>query len=185
MPQECPGIRLRFEPSDIVSRVMSFGALTPIEVAVSGPNFANNRGFAQKVQGELAKIPTLRDLNFQQELDYPAVKVEMDRQTAGMMGVTAEQIGRTLTEATSSSRFTTPNFFADPKSGVGYQVQVEVPQQRMNSLEEVKNIPVGRAQDAPIQLRNVADVTEGTVLGEYDRYNMQRMLTLGANISGE
>jgi multidrug efflux pump subunit AcrB len=185
LPQEYPGIRLSFEPSDIASRVMSFGALTPIEVAVSGPNFADNRAFAQKVQGELAKIPTLRDLNFQQELDYPAVKVEIDRQTAGMMGVTAEQIGRSLTEATSSSRFTTANFFADPKSGVGYQVQVEIPQQRMNSLEEVKNIPVGRSQDASIELRNVADVTEGTVLGEYDRYNMQRMLTLGANVSGE
>ncbi len=185
LPEEFPGIRLSFEPSDIVSRVMSFGALTPIEVAVSGPNFANNRAFAQQVHDEMAKISTLRDLNFQQELDYPAVKVEIDRQTAGMMGVTADQIGRSLTEATSSSRFTTPNYFADPKSGVGYQVQVEVPQQRMNSLEEVKNIPVARAQDASVQLRSVADVTEGTVLGEYDRYNMQRMLTLGANVSGE
>ena len=185
LPQEFPDIRLSFEPSDIVSRVMSFGALTPIEVAISGPNLANNGAFAQKIHDELAKIPTLRDLNYQQELEYPAVKVDIDRQTAGMMGVTADQIGRSLTEATSSSRFTTANFFADPKSGVGYQVQVEVPEQRMNSVEEVKNLPVAKAQDGFIQLRNVADVTEGTVLGEYDRYNMQRMLTLGANISGE
>jgi multidrug efflux pump subunit AcrB len=127
----------------------------------------------------------LRDLAFEQELDYPAVKVEIDRQMAGMLGVTAAEIGHSLTEATSSSRFTVPNFWPDPKSGVGYQVQVEIPTPRMNSLEEVKNIVVGRNHSGQINLRNVADVTQGTVLGEYDRYNMQRMLVLGANVAGE
>jgi multidrug efflux pump subunit AcrB len=187
LSDEFPGVRFSFEPSDIVSRVMSFGAPTPIEVAVSGPNFANNRAFAGKVRDELAQIPSLRDLEFVQELDYPAVKVDINRSLAGILGVTAEQVGRSLADATSSSRFTTPNFFADPKSGVGYQVQVEVPQQRMNSLEEVRNIPVARGPEGQgqVQLRNVADVSEGTVLGEYDRYNMQRMLTLGANVYGE
>src|ERR1700694_1390777 len=102
-----------------------------------------------------------------------------------MLGVTADQIGRSLTDATSSSRFTIPNFWPDPRSGVGYQVQVEVPAPRMNSIEEVRNIPIGRSQDTQITLRNVAEITQGTVLGEYDRYNSSRMLTLGANIAGE
>jgi multidrug efflux pump subunit AcrB len=185
LPRELPGVRFSFEPSDIVSRVMSFGAPTPIEVAVSGPNFANNRKFAQTLKTELDGIPSMRDLEFVQELDYPAVKVDIDRKLAGMMGVTADQIGRSLTEATSSSRFTAPSFWADPKSGVGYQVQVEVPQARMNSLDEVRNIPIARGPQGQINLRTVADVTDGTVLGEYDRYNMQRMLTLGANLYGE
>jgi multidrug efflux pump subunit AcrB len=99
--------------------------------------------------------------------------------------VTAGHVGQSLTEATSSSRFTVPNFWADPKSGVGYQVQVEVPPARMNSLEDIKNIPISRNKNVQIDLRNVADVTQGTVLGEIDRYNTQRMLTLAANIGGE
>src|SRR6266446_1059430 len=140
LPQELKGVRFSFEPSDIVSRVMSFGAPTPIEVAVSGPNLADSRQYADKLRAKLAQISSLRDLQFEQELEYPAVKVEIDRLLAGMLGVTADQIGRSLTEATSSSRFTTPNFYADPKSGVGYQVQVDVPEQRMNSLEEVYNV---------------------------------------------
>ena len=185
MSQELPGVRYSFERSDIVSRVMSFGAPTPIEVAVSGPDFTKTRPFAQRLQKALGGVSSLRDLQFEQELDYPAVKVDIDRQLAGMLGVTANQVGQSLTEATSSSRFTVPNFWADPKSGVGYQVQVEVPPLRMDSLEEVKNIPISRSQDVQIDLRNVAEVTQGTVLGEYDRYNMQRMLTLGANIAGE
>ena len=185
LPRDLPGVQFSFEPSDIVSRVMSFGAPTPIEVAVSGPNFANNRAFAEKVMDEMKHVPSLRDLQFVQALDYPAVKVDINRVLAGMMGVTADQIGRSLADSTSSSRFTTPNFYADPKSGVGYQVQLEIPQQRMNSLEEVRNIPVARTQDSQIQLHTVAEVSEGTVLGEYDRYNMQRMITIGANIHGK
>jgi multidrug efflux pump subunit AcrB len=185
LSQELPRVRYSFEPSDIVNKVMSFGAPTPIEVAVSGPDLAKTRPFAQKFQTVLGGVSSLRDLQITQELDYPAVKVNIDRQLAGVLGVTADQVGKSLTEATSSSRFTVPNFWADPASGVGYQVQVEVPPSQMNSLEQVKNIPISRSRDVQIDLRNVADVTPGTVLGEYDRYNMQRMLTLQANIVGE
>ena len=185
MPQELPDVRLSFESNDIVSQVMSFGAPTPIEVAVSGPDFAKSRQYAEQIKDALGSIPSLRDLGYEQELDFPAIKVQIDRQVAGMLGITAQQIGHSLTEATSSSRFTVPNFWPDPRSGVGYQVQVQLPTQRMNSLEEVKNIPVGRSANGQIDLRNVADVTTGTVLGEYDRYNMQRMLVLGANIGAE
>ena len=185
LPKELPGVRFSFEPSDIISRVMSFGAPTPIEVAVAGPDFTKTRPYAEHLQKVLTGVSSLRDLQFEQELDYPAVKVDVNRELAGMLSVTAGQVASSLTEATSSSRFTVPNFWADPKSGVGYQVQVEVPPPRMDSLEQVKNIPISKSQDIQIDLRNVADVNKGTVLGEYDRYNMQRMLTLSANITGE
>ncbi|MFI5377721.1 MAG: efflux RND transporter permease subunit [Tepidisphaerales bacterium] len=183
LPQELPGIRLSFEPSDIVSRVMSFGSPTPIEVAVSGTDFPAARQYTQKLQESLRQVPSLRDLQVAQELDYPAVKVDFDRTRGAMLGITAEQAARSLTDATSSSRYTAANFWADPKSGVGYQVQVQVPVQRMNSLDEVRNLPL--ANQPGLQLRQVATVSNGTVLGEYDRYNMQRMLTLGANVAGE
>jgi multidrug efflux pump subunit AcrB len=180
-----PDVRFSFEPSDIVSRVMSFGASTPVQVAVTGSDFAANRQYAEKLKASLAAVPSLRDLNFEQSIEYPAVKVDFDRQRGGIMGVTAEQVARSLTEATSSSRYTTANYWADPKSGVGYQVQVQIPEQRMNSIDEVRNIPVASRQGQPINLGQVANVTNGTVQGQFDRYNMQRMLTLSANIAGE
>jgi multidrug efflux pump subunit AcrB len=185
LPQELPGVRFSFEPSDIVSRVMSFGAPTPIEVAVSGPNLADSRQYAEKLRAKLAQVPTLRDLAFEQELDYPTVKVNVDRERAGVLGVTTGDVANSLVAGTSSSRYTSANYWADPMSGIGYQVQVEVPEQQMNSLEEVKNLPIARRSDRQIDLRDVASVTDGTALGEYDRYNMQRMLTLSANIYGE
>jgi multidrug efflux pump subunit AcrB len=183
--QALPGVRFSFEPSDIVSRVMSFGAPTAIEVAVSGPNLADSRRYAEKLRGFLAQVPTLRDLAFEQELDYPTVKVTVNRERAGVLGVTAQDVAKSVVAGTSSSRYTSANYWADPKSGIGYQVQVEIPELKMNSIEEVKNLPIARRTDQQIDLRNVASVTDSTALGEYDRYNMQRMLTLSANISGE
>ncbi len=185
LPEELPKVRMSFEPSDIVSRVMSFGSPTPVEVAISGPDFAANRQFSQTLSESLAKVPSLRDLQYQQELDYPAIKVSIDRERAGVMGVTAEQAARALAVATSSSRYTAANFWADPKTGIGYQVQVQVPIARMDNIEEVRNVPVATRGNQQINLRQVADITEGTVMGEYDRYNMQRMFTLGANVAGE
>src|SRR6267378_369170 len=185
LPEELPGVRFSFEPSDIVSRVMSFGAPTPIEVAVSGPNLADSRQYADKLQAKLAQVPTLRDLGFEQELDYPTVRVTVDRERAGVLGVTTNDVAKSVVAGTSSSRYTSANYWADPKSGIGYQVQVEIPERKINSLEDVKNLPIARRSDQQIDLRNVAAVTDDTALGEYDRYNMQRMLTLSANISGE
>jgi len=185
LPQELPGVRFSFEPSDIVSRVMSFGAPTPIEVAVSGPNLADSRQYAEKLRAKLAQLPALRDLAFEQELDYPTVKVTLDRERAGVLGVTTADVANSLVAGTSSSRYTSANYWADPMSGIGYQVQVEIPERQMNSLEDVKNLPIARRSDQQIDLRDVASATNGTALGEYDRYNMQRMLTLSANISGE
>jgi len=185
LAEQFPGVRFSFEPSDIVSRVMSFGATTPVQVAVSGSDFAANRQYAEKLKASLANVSSLRDLNYEQSMDYPAIKVDFDRQRGGVMGVSADQVARALTEATSSSRYTAANYWADPKSGVGYQVQVQIPEQRMNSLDEVRNIPVANRQGQQIGLGQVADVVNGTVQGQFDRYNMQRMLTLSANVAGE
>jgi multidrug efflux pump subunit AcrB len=179
---ELPEVAFSFEPGDIVSRVMSLGAATPIEVAVSGPNLAANREFAEKVKDQLAKIPALRDVQFGQALDYPTVEVNVNRERAGLMGVKMAEVSRSLVAATSSSRFVVPNYWADPNSGVAYQIQVQVPQKNMDSIEAAKNIPVATRNDESILLRNIADVSAGTTPGQYQRYNMQRMITVTANL---
>ncbi|MGA2500927.1 MAG: efflux RND transporter permease subunit, partial [Tepidisphaeraceae bacterium] len=182
--EKMPGVSFSFEPGDIVSRVMSLGSATPIEIAISGQNLAADRAFAEKVKEALQRISSLRDLQFGQALDYPTVEVKVDREKAGVMGVTMADVSRALVTATSSSRFVVPNYWADPNSGVAYQVQVQVPQARMDSLEQAKNVPVMNHGGQSLLLRNVASVTEGAAVGQYERYNMQRMVTVTANISG-
>ena len=180
-----PNVQFSFEPSDIVSRVMSFGSPTPVEIAVTGPVIADDRAFAEKLVEKLKNVPAIRDLRFGQTVDYPTVKVTLDRERAGIMGVTTAQVARSVVAATSSSRYVLPNFWADPKTGVAYQVQIEIPQEKMNSIEEVENIPVAKRNGQQMLLRNLASVVNSTTIGEVDRYNMQRMVTLNANIFGQ
>ncbi|HEV2438276.1 MAG TPA: efflux RND transporter permease subunit [Verrucomicrobiae bacterium] len=181
--EKLPDVSFSFEPSDIISRVMSLGAATPIEVAVSGLNLTTDRKFAEKVKDKLQTISSLRDVQFGQALDYPTVNVAVNRERAGLMGVTMADVSRSLVPATSSSRYVVPNYWADPNSGVAYQIQVQVPPSDMNSLEEVKNVPVIHPGGQSVLLRNLASVKEGTTIGEYDRYNMQRTISVTANLA--
>lgn len=183
--ESMPTVTVSFEAGDIVSQVMNFGAPTPIEVAINGPNFEADKQFAALVLAELQKVLSLRDLQYSQPQDYPTIDVAIDRQRSGQLGVSANQIGRSLLAATSSSRFFVPNYWADSKTGVGYQVQVEIPQSTMNSVEEVKRIPAMTNGNLHPLVGDVAQVKYGVMPGEIDRYNMQRMITISANVAGE
>lgn len=180
--EEMPGVKFSFEPSDIVNRVMSFGSNTPVEVAVSGPNLTTNKEHADKLFAELVKIPELRDVQFAQTLDFPTVNVNVDRERAGLMGVKVSDVTRSMVAATTSSRFTTANFWADPKTGVSYNLQVQIPQKATTSLEDLKNVPVSRQDGGSVLLRNLATVTPGECAGQIERYNMARVISITANI---
>ena len=181
---ELPGVEFSFEPSDIVERVMSFGAPTPIEVAVQGQSLAVSREFAGKLRERLAKIPALRDLQYGQVFDYPTVDVNINRERAGLMGVKMSDATRSLVASTASSRLTVPNYWADPVSGIAYAVQVQVPQGRVNSVEEFRNTPITSAGGKVTPLRNIATVSEGTAPQTYERYNLARVVSLTANLHG-
>ena len=178
-------LRLSFEPADIINEVMCFGSRTPIEVAISGPKFENSRAYAARVREQLKKITSLRDLQIVQAQDYPTISVEVDREKAGQSDVTPDNVAKAMVAATSSSRFVVPNFWVDPTIGVGYQVQVEIPPESINSVKEVGMITVKQNEQGQILLRDVANVSKNAMPGEYDRYNMRRVISMTANIEGE
>jgi multidrug efflux pump subunit AcrB len=182
--KELPDVRLSFEPQDIVSRVMSFGSPTPIEVAVSGGNIAASKEHAEKILEKLKELPYLRDVQIAQTLDFPTVGVEIDRQRAGVLGVNVEDITKSLVAATTSSRFTVANFWADPNSGISYNLQVQIPESKTQTIEDLKNIPVTAEGGKTVLLRNVASIKPGTAVGTYERYNMNRLVSVTANIHG-
>src|SRR5499427_8503726 len=189
LKQALPDVSVSFEAADIISQVMSFGSPTPIEVAVQSPQLAATRAFAEKVRAELVKIGALRDLQYAQPLDYPSLQIQINRDRAGQFGVSASDVARSLVAATSSSRYTDLNFWRDPGSGNGFQIQVEIPQAKMASLEDVAELPVtprtGDGETGRPLVSDVANVDFGTVPGEVDRYNMQRVVSFTANIHGE
>src|SRR5581483_9563806 len=148
-------------------------------------NMQDNRAYAGRGFKQLARVSSLRDLQVAQALDYPAVEVRVDRERAGLSGVTVGDVSRSLLAATSSSRFVVLNFWADPATGIGYQVQVEVPPFQMDSPSAVGQVPIKSKSDKQLLLRDVASIREGIMPGEYDRYNMRRVLSMTANVEGE
>ncbi len=179
-------VNFGFEPGDMVSEVMSFGSPTPVEVVVSSPNLAETRAHAARIMAEMKTIPTLRDVRFQQEMDYPTVPVEIDRERAGLSGVTAQQVANATVVSSSSSRYVARNFWVDAKNGNSYQVQVEVPTPQMNSPGQLETVSLAEVNPGlNLMIRDVARVGQGTMPGEIDRTSSQRYVSITANIEGE
>ncbi|MBI5768498.1 MAG: efflux RND transporter permease subunit [Verrucomicrobia bacterium] len=184
LAREFPDLRLSFEPQDIVSRVMSFGSPTPIEIAISGSSLPVAKGYADKIIERLKTIPYLRDIQIAQTLDYPTVSVNVDRERAGLLGVQISDVTKSLVAATTSSRFTTPIFWADPATGISFNLQVQIPEASTQSIEDLGNVPVTAAGGKPVLLRNIATIAPGTAPGTYERYNVARLLSITANLHG-
>lgn len=180
-----PGSQLSFEPGDLVEQVLNLGSSNPIEVAITGKNLEASLGIAQKLAKSMQQNLALRDVQIATPLQYPGISIAIDRVKSGQLGLSVSEIARSMVAATSSSRFTEPNYWRDPVSGNAYQVQVEYPQYRMNSTEEVEMIPVGSQNGQKIHLRDVASWSRTQSPGEYDRLNQQRFITITANVEGQ
>src|SRR5215467_10022980 len=184
LTEEMPGSQVSFESADIVSQVMSFGSPTPIEVAVTGTNLQDDYQYAEKIQKRMVKLPFLRDLQIVQDKNYPTVDINIDRDRAGQFGLTMADVVRSVVPATSSSRYTEANYWRDPVSGNGFQIQVQLPQNRYQSIEDLSVLPVMKNGLSQPYLSNVATVKPGTMPGLIDRNNGQRVVSLTANIHG-
>jgi multidrug efflux pump subunit AcrB len=197
------GLRLSFEPGDIINEVMSFGSPTPVEVVVSGPKLSDDRAFASRLRQELGNVSGLCDLQFGQSFDYPSIEVKFDRTKAGQIGITAQDLAKSLVTATSSSRYVTPVYWRDPNSGQAYIVQVQIPPPRMGDAHDIGLVPIknvagmnghngngngssGANGTGPgtIRVEHVADIMEGTTPETIDRFNMRRLVSLTANVEG-
>jgi multidrug efflux pump subunit AcrB len=182
--RELPGAPVSFEAADIVSQVMSFGSPTPVKIAVQGPTLPDDAAYAEKLRAKLATLTFLRDLQFAQPLNYPALDIMIDRERAGQFGLTMADVARSVVPATSSSRFIEPNYWRDPRSGNAFQIQVQIPQNRMQSIEAMGALPVMRDGRTQPQLDQIATLKYGTMPGLIERYNGQRVVSLTANIHG-
>jgi multidrug efflux pump subunit AcrB len=182
--KELPDTQVSFEAGDIVTQVMSFGSPTPIEIAVQGASLTDDYTFAAKLQTQLAKLTFLRDLQYAQEGAFPTLDITVDRERAGQFGLTMADVVRSVVPATSSSRFTSPNYWRDPASGNAFQIQVQIPQNRMQSLDAVGDLPVMPSGAPEPQLQQVATLKPGTMPGLIERYNGQHIVSLTANIHG-
>lgn len=179
-----PTASISFEPIELTEKIMSQGASTPIEVTVAAKDLNEAGRFANKIRERMTKIDFLRDVQIAQPLAYPILKVTMNRERAGQLGVTSTQVARSMVAATSSSRFTDKNLWLDESKGLAYQVQVQIPEYQMSSASDIGNIPLKSGEMHPL-LSDVATFSEDTAPGEYDRAGPNRLVTITANLQNK
>jgi multidrug efflux pump subunit AcrB len=178
--QKLPELSITFEPMEMVEKIMSQGATTPISIKVAGKNLQQANEYALKVQKELQKVASFRDVQIAEPVNYPSISVEVDRERAAQFGLSMKEVSQALTTATSSSRFTNKNLWADPKSGLVFQMQVQVPEARIQSLNDLKALPLKAGAVRPV-LEDVANISLSTRPGQVNRQGPNRYVTLVAN----
>jgi multidrug efflux pump subunit AcrB len=180
--KEMPDAKISFEPIELTEKILSQGSPTPIEVRIAGKNKKINEEYATKVVSNLNKVPYMRDVQIAQSIKYPAMNIEIDRIRAAQLGVDVNDISKSLIASTSSSRYTDRNVWTDPKVGLNYNVQVQVPFNKMRSQGDIGEIPLLRNSARPV-LSDVASITPDTTYGENDNLGSMPYLSVTANLN--
>ncbi|MEH2321709.1 efflux RND transporter permease subunit [Nostoc sp.] len=181
-----PNYTFFFEPADIVTQILNFGLPAAVDVQISGPlkNSKGNFEIAQQIAARMTRIPGAVDVHLQQVVDAPELRLDVDRTEAQQLGMTQRDVANSVLTSLSSSGQAAINQWLDPKKGVSYTLAVQVPQYKIDSIDSLKNTPVGNGQTAPQLLGNLASVKRDTVMQVVNHYNIQPVFDIYANSSG-
>ena len=182
---EFPGVTFYVLPSDMVSQILNFGLPAPINVQVMGQSLRANRVFADGLMSKLKFIPGAVDLRIQEPFNLPRLQVDIDRTRTAQVGFTTREVATDLLVSLSGSFQTTPTYWMDPRTGVSYSITAQTPQYRVNSLQDIANIPVSSPSGVPPQvLGNLASISRGSSLAAVSHYNVQPVVNIYGSVQG-
>jgi CzcA family heavy metal efflux pump len=197
LAREYPGVTFYVLPVDIVTQILNFGLSAPIDIQIVGQDLYGNRALAEKMLDEVRYVPGATDARIQQPFNYPKMTVDVDRTLAQSVGLTQKDVAQSLLISLSGSFQTSPNFYLDPKTGVTYNIAIQAPQYKLDSLAALESLPVtgtGMVQKptsivhgtpAPTQvLGNLATILPGAELGTVSHYDVQPVIDIFANVDG-
>jgi multidrug efflux pump subunit AcrB len=183
LPAAFAGTSFYFLPADMTTQILNFGLPAPVDVQIEGQDLQANRELADSVLSRLKHVPGLTDLRIQQEFDYPRFNVDVDRTKAAQGGYTDRDVTNSMLVALSGSFQTTPSYFLNWKNGVQYEMISQTPQYRVQSLQDVGNIPISSpAMIHPEILSNVASISRGSEMEVLSHYNIRRVVDIYGSV---
>ncbi|HTP26174.1 MAG TPA: efflux RND transporter permease subunit, partial [Anaeromyxobacteraceae bacterium] len=185
LPHEYPGVQIFFQPADIVTQILNFGTPAPIDIQIIGPDQAANYQIGLKLANRIRRVPGTADVHVQQAFDAPTLFLDIDRARAQGIGVEARDIAQNLLVSLSSSFQTAPSFWLDPKNGVSYNVAVQTPQYRVDTVQALQNTPIAVASrnSSPQILANLTSFSTVARPASISHYNVQPMINVYASVS--
>jgi multidrug efflux pump subunit AcrB len=185
LAQDFPGVTFYFLPADIVSQILNFGLPAPIDIQILGRDLAADRIFADNLLNRLKYVPGTVDLRVQQEFDQPKLHIEVDRTKAQQIGYSARDVAQNLLISLSGSFQTTPTFWLDPRTGVSYNIAAQTPQYRVDTMQDLQNIPVtGPGTPQSEIMATVASFSRGTEMGVVSHYDIQPVVDIFGAVQG-
>jgi CzcA family heavy metal efflux pump len=185
LAQQFPQVEFFFLPADMVSQILNFGVPAPIDVQVTGNNVATNRKYADQLFKQIQQIPGIVDARVHQTFDDPEFRVIVDRSKADELGLTQRDVATSLLISLSGSFQSSPTFWINPKNNVSYPIVTQAPQYWVNSLEDLRNIPItGTTKAAPQLLGGVASLERGVGSAVVSHYNVQPLIDIYAAVQG-
>jgi CzcA family heavy metal efflux pump len=185
LPRQFPGVEFFFQPADIVTQILNFGLPSPIDIQIVGKNQAENYTLAQSLASELRHVPGAVDVHVQQMTNSPAIKLNVDRSRAQQVGLQQRDVAQNLLVSLSGSFQTAPTFWLNRENGVTYNVAVQTPEYRVDSLQALMNTPITAiGAPAPQVLGNLATVTPAVTPAVISHYNIQPVMDIYASVQG-
>ncbi len=185
LTSEFPGVTFYFLPADMITQILNFGLPSPIDVQIDGANSDENRKFADQLLSKMRQVPGVVDLRVQQPFDQPKLHITVDRTKAEQAGFTQFDIAGGMLVSLSGSFQTTPTFFLNPKNGVTYNIVTQTPQYRINSLQDLQNVPITSPRSArPEILGDVSAISRGNGMAVVNHYNIHRVIDVFGSIEG-
>ena len=185
LPKKFPGTSFFFEPADIVAQTLNFGIPAPLDIQIVGQNVAANFAVASQIAEQMRHVPGAVDVHIQQAEDQPRLQYDVDRVRLQQVGLTEHDVASNLLISLSSSFQTTPNFWLNPANGVSYNIAVQTPQYRVDSLDAINRIPVNSpGAPNPQLLRNLTNMTPQDEPAVVSHYNVAPVIDIYGSVQG-
>ena len=188
LPRQFPGATFYFLPADITTQILNFGLPAPIDVQIISNDMGAGHEQAAQILAKLRTVPGLTDLRIQQPQNYPTLEVAVERTKAQQGGYTTRDVAQSMLNSLSSSFQITPMFFLNWKNGVNYNLVAQTPQYRMNSLQDIQNIPINSTNATPRAtpelLNDLASIHRGQEAAIVSHYNIRRVIDVYGAVQG-
>ncbi len=178
-----PGIHFDYDTGGLLTAALNFGLPSPIDLQIEGKNLETAHEIAETLLKKMRRIPGIVDARIQQRMDYPEITVDIDRLKAARLGLNIEEVVKNVVTVLNSSINFDPAFWLDPGNGNHYFLGAQYPEELIDSLETIRNIPItGRRQQHPILFRDIATFTETQAPAEVNHLNIARVVDIYANV---
>jgi len=185
LPQEFPGTQFFFQPADMISQILNFGVPAPVDIQLIGPNERANFQLAEQITNRIQHIPGAVDVHVQQLRSYPSIFLDVDRTRVQSVGLSQQDVANSVLLTLSSSSTVSPSFWVNPVNGFEYNVAVQVPQYKIDTMQSLSNIPIASAMTkTPQILGNMGTLSVTAEPALLSQYDSQPMMNVYASVEG-